>query len=200
VTAAGELWTWGNGFWACLGLGQMEYTVSSFRSPRRVGLAGAAGAAGAFAGALVFMVACGASHTVALTDSGVVWTCGTGTNGALGHGGLGTCFVPTRIEQARFGDIDIVSVAAGRFSSMTVTARGVLYSWGSGALGRGTMDERVMVPVAVAATLPPGSRVGQTCEIPPEHSLSFCMGVPSAAQNRRRSAHSTGTARTACIS
>jgi len=132
-----------------------------------------------FAGASVLMAACGADHTVVLTDSGVVWTCGLGSDGALGHGALATCFVPTRIPQDRFGGHPIVSVAAGLNVSMAVTAASGLYSWGSGALGHGNhdMQARVMVPTVVEETLLPGSRVGRTCEILPESSMAFCMGV-----------------------
>ena len=84
--------------------------------------------------------------------------------------------MPTRIAQTRFGDSRVVSVVAGCTISMTVTAEGVLYSWGVGALGHDAMDERVLVPTAVAATLPPGARVGRTCVIPPGHILATCMG------------------------
>ena len=60
---------------------------------------------------------------------------------------------------------------------MAVTGKGVLYSWGTSALGHGDMDERVLVPTAVAATLPAGARVGRTCGVAPGHTLGFCMGV-----------------------
>ena len=46
---------------------------------------------------------------------------------------------------------------------MAVTGKGVLYSWGTSALGHGDMDERVLVPTAVPATLVPGARAGRTC-------------------------------------
>ena len=175
VTALGELWVWGYGTNGCLGLGQEILVEGFINVPRRVGQAAGA----AFGGAAVLMAACGYDHTVVLTDSGAVWTCGSGLNGALGHGGMGTCFVPTRIPQNRFEGHRIVSVAAGLNASMTVTAEGVLYSWGSGALGHGNPDmrERVMSPTAVAATLPPGAGVGRTCSVPPGHSLAFCMST-----------------------
>ena len=62
---------------------------------------------------------------------------------------------------------------------MAVTAEGVLYSWGSGALGHGhpNLQALVLVPTAVAATLPPGARVARTCAVPRRHILAFCMGA-----------------------
>jgi len=195
VTATGELWTWGVGTSGCKGIGTMTFAQSQSRVPRRVGTeqtvqAGAEGAeagstggvggavAGAFAGASVYMAACGGDHTVVLTDSGVVWTCGSGTLGALGHETEATCMVPTRIPLDCFGGHAVVSVAAARNVSMAVTAAGVLYSWGSGAVGHGDPDPYacVMRPTVVAATLPRGSRVARTCEIPPDSSVAFCMG------------------------
>jgi len=84
--------------------------------------------------------------------------------------------VPTRIAQTRFGDSRVVSVVAGCTISMTVTAEGVLYSWGVGALGHDAMDERVLVPTAFAATLPTGARVSRTYAVPRGHILATCIG------------------------
>jgi alpha-tubulin suppressor-like RCC1 family protein len=198
VTATGELWTWGVGIGGCKGIGMMTFAQSLSNVPRRVGTvqAGAEGVeaegveaggtegvggavAGAFAGASVYMADCGLYHTVVLTDSGVVWTCGSGTLGSLGHETAATCFVPTRIPQDCFGGHAIVSVAAAGNVSMAVTDTGALYSWGSGAVGHGNPDPHacVMRPTVVAETLPPGSRVARTCEIPPDSSVAFCMGA-----------------------
>jgi len=170
VTAAGELWVWGYGD-SCLGLGLVH---GSIRAPRRVGQAAGA----AFGGALVLMAACGFDHTVVLTDSGAVWTCGTGLHGQLGHGDRDRRNVPTRVPQDRFGGSRIVCVAAGNGISMAVTAAGILYSWGCGAVGHdGHAEDEYTVPTPVATTLQPGARVGRTCAVPRGHMLAFCMGL-----------------------
>ena len=170
ASAAGELWAWGHDERGSLGLGENTHAHPESRAPRRVG---------AFAGAAVLMAACGRKHMVVLTESGVVWTCGDGSLVALGHGDQRTCLVPTRIPQDRFRGGRVVCVAAGRVSSMAVTAEGVLYSWGSGALGHGhpNLQALVLVPTAVAATLPPGARVARTSAVPRGHILTFCMGA-----------------------
>jgi len=175
VTAAGELWTWGQAACGCLGLGALAALPDVVRVPRRVG----APAGPPFAGAAVLMAACGDRHTVVLTDSGAVWTCGLGSAGALGHGGLQMHVVPTRIPQDRFGDSRIVCVAAGWEGSMAVTAAGVLYSWGSGAFGQGdpAAEAPVLQPTAVAATLAPGARAARTCAVSRAHMLAFSMGL-----------------------
>jgi len=172
VTAAGELWVWGDGSNGCTGLGYNPETRQPFRRPRRVG----APEAPQFAGARVLMAACGGYHMVVLTDGGAVWTCGVGVDGVLGHGTLDWCFEPTRIPQDSFGGRPVACVGAGCDISLAVTAEGVLYSWGSGALGHGVIG-RLLVPTQVAATLPPGARVARTCAVPRRHILAFCMGA-----------------------
>ena len=172
VTAAGALWVWGDGSNGCTGLGHNPETRELFRRPRRVGAPGAP----QFAGARVLMAACGRAHTVVLTDGGAVWTCGVGTYGVLGHGTLDWCWEPTRIPQDSFGGRPVACVGAGWEVSMAVTAEGVLYSWGDGALGHGA-SETLLVPTLVAATLPPDARVARTCAAPRAHILAFCMGA-----------------------
>jgi len=175
VTAAGELWAWGQGNSGCLGLGQLIDSQDVIRVPTRVGEAAGA----AFGGAAVLMAACGCRHTVVLTDSGAVWTCGSGLCGVIGHGDVLRHYVPTRIPQDQFEDSRILCVAAAGHISMALTAAGALYSWGIGPLGLGYPDmlTEVRTPTAVAATLPPGARVGRTCAAPRGHMLAFSMGA-----------------------
>jgi len=170
MMAAGELWTWGLGFNGCLGLSTLPLQQYTFYATQRVG-------AGAFAGAHVLVSACAIEHTFVLTDSGAVWTCGAGHTCALGHADMGACHVRTRIAQARSGGSRVVSVVAGSRASMAVTAEGVLYSWGTGALGHGSMHNAVRVPTAVTVTFVPGTSAGLTCSIPPGHCVSMCMGA-----------------------
>ena len=172
VTDAGELWVWGTDSTGCTGLGISPQTPQTFRKPRRVG----APDAPQFAGARVLMAACGWGHMVVLTDGGAVWTCGMGSYGALGHQTQDYFPEPRRIPQCYFRGRPVACVAAARTSSMAVTARGVLYSWGTRAHGHGDETTR-FVPTVVAATGPPGCRVGRTCAVPREHMLAFCLGT-----------------------
>ena len=93
-------------------------TRATARCPRRRPQFARRGACALGAGARVLMAACGSQHRVMLTNSGVVWTCGNGEHGALGHGTLDSCDVPTRIPQECFGWRQVASVAAGSNTSL----------------------------------------------------------------------------------
>jgi len=62
--------------------------------------------------------------------------------------------------------------------SMAVSEEGILYTWGQGAVGHhGAAPGASLVPVPVAATLPPGVRVGRGCRLPRQFALAFGMGT-----------------------
>lgn len=81
----------------------------------------------------VFMVACGGTHTVALSTGGIVWTWGSG---GLGHSDKTRRLVPTRVEAERFEGAKIATVAAGALHTIAATTEGDVYSWGRGKYGR----------------------------------------------------------------
>jgi len=66
----GSLWTWGVEF----GTGHTALQRNPTQIPRQTFSSDVA------------MISCGRVHSVALTANGQVWTCGYGTDGALGHG------------------------------------------------------------------------------------------------------------------
>jgi len=168
VTARGELWVWGNGSHGCLGLG------SNARVYVPTMLEG--GGAPAWGGVRVRMAAEGCCHTVILLEDGAVWACGRGELGAVGDGGLTERSVPVPLPQSAFGGARVVFVAGGCLNSMALTAEGILYAWGSFACGN--PERRTFAaPVPVAASFPPGARVGRGCGLPRRHSLAFCMGM-----------------------
>jgi alpha-tubulin suppressor-like RCC1 family protein len=92
----------------------------------------------------------GASHSIAVTAEGGLYTWGTG--GAIGHGGdTIQCLVPTKVTGGGTGEAVVVQVAAGDYHSMTLTASGELYAWGTGdrgQLGHGDA-EHLFVPKVV---------------------------------------------------
>ena len=75
VTSKGVLYTWGNGKHGELGDGFQEIRLN----PQQINLA-------THGGEPAVMVSCGTSHTVVLTETGCVWTCGDGRYGKLRHG------------------------------------------------------------------------------------------------------------------
>jgi len=172
VTAQGELWTWGRGLCGNLGLGDQERRAL----PTLVG----AGQASPWAGSRVRTVSCGDENTLVLTADGGVWHCGRRYSTADDNTAQDRVweFVPTRIAQNRFGDARIVHVAVGGSIFTAVTAEGILYVWGAGALRGGDgLYRNLRVPTPVAASLAPGSRVGRGCGLPRRHTTAFCMGT-----------------------
>lgn len=78
--------------------------------------------------------ACGATHSLALTGSGAVYSFGQGTFGALGHGNTQSCSVPTVIKDLwGFG---IVQIDCGENHSVALSIDGQVFSWGRGKYGQ----------------------------------------------------------------
>jgi len=124
VADDGALWTWGDGR---LGHGNQG---KSWRSQRPARLAKEV-----FGGSPAVMVACGRAHTVVVTAGGLVWTCGTGEDGRLGHGDTAAREELTDIGVERFGGAQIVLVAAGADHTVAMEAEGRVWSWGRGSRG-----------------------------------------------------------------
>lgn len=84
-------------------------------------------------------VATGVSFTMFLTTEGQVYTCGTNTQGQLGHGDALDRSTPKLVEGlVTVGPV--VQIAAGPSYSLAVTSDGTVYSYGSGTnfcLGHG---------------------------------------------------------------
>eukprot|EP00741_Cyanophora_paradoxa_P000678 tig00000430_g653.t1 len=97
----------------------------------------------------VVSVACGLAFTLALTDTGEVWSWGNGEFGALG---LGTGVRELRLEPQPLRSLweqRVVRVAAGGQHAAALTEAGRLFVWGSnlyGCLGLGHCED-VEVPV-----------------------------------------------------
>lgn len=88
-------------------------------------------------------VACGSSHSAAITSQGELYTWGLGEYGRLGHGDNQTLLKPKLISKL-IGQ-RVVQVACGSRDAQTLclTDDGTVYSWGDGdfgKLGRGGSD------------------------------------------------------------
>ncbi|XP_064416275.1 probable E3 ubiquitin-protein ligase HERC3 isoform X2 [Latimeria chalumnae] len=98
-----------------------------------------------FNGRLVKEVACGGYHSVFLQNDGSVYTCGSSTEGQLGHEKGG--YKPEQVTN--LSAQNIVHVACGRAHSLAVNDKGQVFSWGAGSdgqLGHGSADETIKVP------------------------------------------------------
>lgn len=88
-------------------------------------------------------VACGRDHTVAVTDTGTVYSWGHGKSGQLGHGDRTQHDTPYLIRHPEC--TDIVMAACGNKHTVLLSASGKVISFGSGEhgqTGHGDSDER----------------------------------------------------------
>ncbi|KAH9513369.1 putative E3 ubiquitin-protein ligase herc1 [Bulinus truncatus] len=131
VTFDGQLYTWGEGDYGRLGHGDK----TSRNLPKQVKDIG-----------LVGQVACGSSHTLAVSQDGkTVWSFGGGDNGKLGHGDMNRQTKPAVIEA--FSGMYIRKVACSSQASLALTSTGQVYAWGTGScLGFGLADFTAMTP------------------------------------------------------
>ena len=125
VTACGGLWSWGDGFVGALGHGDLEVR----HRPTQV-------AAEHFDHEPVVFVACGFLHTAALTQQGLLFTFGDGTQGMLGHNDMKARAVPVRVAPFRFGGAPVCTVACGMNHTAAISRGGKLWTWGDGAAGK----------------------------------------------------------------
>lgn len=81
-------------------------------------------------------IACGSSHSAAITSSGELYTWGLGEYGRLGHGDNCTQLKPKLVTSLL--DHRIVQVACGSRDAQTLalTEAGLLFSWGDGDFGK----------------------------------------------------------------
>nr|XP_018911932.1 PREDICTED: uncharacterized protein LOC109040440 isoform X2 [Bemisia tabaci] len=97
----------------------------------------------------VHSIACGRYHTLALTSNGV-YSWGLSNYGQLGVGGLKNSPIPRIVET--LSEESIISVAAGQYHSLAISANGLLWTWGwgvHGQLGHGSIED-VLVPTVVS--------------------------------------------------
>jgi hypothetical protein len=175
--AGGALWAVGGGFT----LGRGDAAANSL-TPVRVG------AEGAFKERKVLTVACGAFHTLAVTEDGRLWSWGSGSGGMLGHSGEGHRLQPEEVGAEWFGGAKVVTAACGMHHSAAVTDDGALYTWGRReapgpdgvhrltGLGHPDPDDK-HVPTLVAPHYLHGTRIGRCLPPSPLHAVAFAMGT-----------------------
>jgi len=146
VTRDGCVWTWGEPHalaWNNIG-GGTDATYTS-QAPWRLRPI-------EFGRSKAVMVACGMHFTVVLTEAGLVWNCGNGRSGELGHGDGENKRTMTLLDPTRFGGRKITLIATGYMQTMAYTSDGnLLYTWGSdrtnqGVLGRISTLQEEAVP------------------------------------------------------
>lgn len=128
LSEGGVVYTFGYGGWGQIGHGQEVYAQEV---PRPL-------PASDFHHEQIVMVTTGFAHVIALSNVGHLYAWGHGSRGQLGLGGLQHVSVPSQINPNFFnhGGDRVVFVTAKMFHTAAVTARGLLYTWGSGAGGK----------------------------------------------------------------
>ena len=124
VDAGRQLLTCGSNVYGLGMLGQGESVLHSV-VPRAVAGLG---------GVRIRTVAVGGSHTLACSDEGVVYSCGYGRFGQLGHGDTSTLSAPRVLKALQ--DVRISEVAACGCHSLALSRAGALYSFGLNAHGQ----------------------------------------------------------------
>ncbi|KAH3837497.1 hypothetical protein DPMN_110888 [Dreissena polymorpha] len=125
VTEDGDLYTWGEGDYGRLGHGDS----ASKNLPTKVKDLPP-----------LDHVACGSSHTVAVSKDGkTIWSFGSGDAGKLGHGDTCRQYKPKVVDSLT--GLVIQKVTCGCHFTLALTNTGQVYVWGSGSvIGCGSPD------------------------------------------------------------
>lgn len=122
ISNSGAVYAWGKNNKGQLGLGDTENRafptqVRSLRNQK------------------ICYVACGAEHTICLTEDGGVFSFGSGQYGQLGHGSKSDEHLPRKIIELM--GTEVSQVACGKKHSLAfVPTRGRLYAFGLGGSGQ----------------------------------------------------------------
>ena len=124
----GEVFSWGDGKYGRLGIGDQSSNDIPAPDPTRI----------TSIGKPVRQVAAGTKHTGFVTDDGDLFMCGGNLYGELGLGAGASCKTPALVERVSFAGQPVAMVACGGASTAVVTEGGGLYTFGlnsSGQLG-----------------------------------------------------------------
>lgn len=161
-----QIYTWGYGQEGTLGLGESSHE----HIPRLIG---------GFEQINFVQVSAGLYHTLAVTDTGQLYSWGRGENGRLGHGDLLTRFRPKLIEHYEAAESNCLSlaehgikfkfIAAGFHHNIAISNEGILFTWGSGWSGQlghnDTLDRRRPRPVVLYGNASPPTAAVSTEQI-----------------------------------
>ncbi|CAI9753039.1 unnamed protein product [Fraxinus pennsylvanica] len=132
VTMEGEVQSWGRNQNGQLGIGTTEDSLV----PRKIET---------FKGVSIKMVAAGAEHTAVVTEDGELYGWGWGRYGNLGLGDRNDRLIPEKVSTVE-GE-KMVLVACGWRHTISVSAMGILYTYGwskYGQLGHGDFEDQLI--------------------------------------------------------
>jgi len=99
-------------------------------------------------------ICAGTSHSVALLNSGEVYTWGVGMHGRLGHGDNSDQYTPSLIKTLADAKIKIKSVATATTHTMLLSNYGRVYGCGLNDHGQVGCDDTAATSITVLAPLP----------------------------------------------
>lgn len=105
---------------------------------------------------LCTFVACGAAHTLVLTECKSLFAFGWNVDGQLGLGDRRNRPTPTQLQYFDADELVLTSVSAGKLHSMALTQDARMFAWGSDELGQcgiGSFPQIYTVPHLVASTV-----------------------------------------------
>ncbi len=139
VLGSGELLTWGLARQYQLGLDRITEkerragtTEANLEAPKDVHHSPEAVPTLKASGDIITSVACGSSHTLAVTRAGAVFSWGSGAFGRLGHGSDADVRIPRQVE---FKRKRIARVSCGPDHCAAVSEVGEVLTWGAGSYG-----------------------------------------------------------------
>ncbi|KAG1705501.1 hypothetical protein DVH05_003190 [Phytophthora capsici] len=108
----------------------------------------------------IAMIACGAQHSLAITDAGELYTWGSGEDGRLGHGDMRDRAVPRKVMSLLRESV--VSASCGGAHTAVLSAKGTVFTFGRGRNGRlGLGDNKWRDTPHQVVSFPQGTRVSQ---------------------------------------
>jgi alpha-tubulin suppressor-like RCC1 family protein len=125
IDKEGTLWSWGSAENGCTGRNTDGKQIGAGKATFGVHLPSKIAV---LQGTKIKKVVCGVSHTVALSDTGDVYTWGFGGYGRLGHKQQKDEFRPRKIEMKVF--YPVTDIACGTQYNLAIGAYGILYVWG----------------------------------------------------------------------
>eukprot|EP00890_Picochlorum_soloecismus_P000192 jgi/Picsp_1/1173/NSC_04654-R1_protein uv-b resistance 8 len=123
----------------------------------------------------IVSIAAGAQHSVALSETGQIWTWGCSLHGQCGLGSITKSVTEPRLVSS-LGPLRCTSVSAGLFHTLCCTESGDVYSWGGnqdGALGISSFETH-LEPVLVDL-LGENGRIISKVSAGARHSLALCQ-------------------------
>ncbi|KAJ8028688.1 E3 ubiquitin-protein ligase HERC2 [Holothuria leucospilota] len=81
-------------------------------------------------------IACGSSHSAAVTCTGELYTWGLGEYGRLGHGDNHTQLRPKQVKALVGHHVKLIACGSRDAQTLALTEEGLLFSWGDGDFGK----------------------------------------------------------------